>query len=84
MQRVMSLVGKGTVDWKFSDGRSFSGYQLHFMRNMEDGSGDGQEVYCGNLSHKDVALVDGGLVIGQTYIVVTDKAQGKLVALINS
>lgn len=81
MQRIMSLVGLNTFDWTFRDGRKASGYELHFLRDFED-QGKGQEVYFGRLSYKDASVVDGGLVLGQSYLVISDKEHGKLMAVI--
>lgn len=83
MQRIMSLVGKKPYSFKFDDGRSASGFELHFIKDMVPGDeSEGQEVFFGRLSYQDADLCDGGINVGEKYIVVSDKAQGKLMAVI--
>lgn len=77
MQRVMTLVGRKRYAFAFEDGRTATGWECHFCRDLIDG--DGQEVYFGRLADRDCPV---DFRVGDKYIVVTDKAQGKLMAFL--
>lgn len=77
MQRVMTLVGCKRYAFSFEDGRTATGWECHFTRDLIEG--EGQEVYFGRLSDRDCPV---HFVVGDKYIVVSDKPQGKLMAFL--
>lgn len=77
MQRRMKLIG--TKPYAFDiDGRSVAGTTCYF--EFDDPEISGKGTYCGNLSNRDAANTP--IEEGAEYIVVTDRAQGKMLGML--
>ena len=77
MQRRMKLVGTKPYAYDI-DGRSIAGTTCYFTFSDPEVSGIG--TYCGNLSNRDA--VNTAIEEGAEYIVVTDKAQGRMLGML--
>lgn len=76
MQRKMKLIGTKPYAYDIDD-QTYSGTTCYFMYDDSEISGHG--TYCGNFS--DVYSSITPLEVGADYIVVTDRAQGRLLGL---
>lgn len=83
MQRLMKLAGYRRFNFNFEDGRNYAGWEMHFTAPLTDGEPfAGDMCFFGRLSDKDYSG-SGSPVLGQDYIVVTDRPSGgKLLAAI--